>query len=62
MGEVYARAVLHGGRTAEDSNCIRMTPVTASGIVIVPMIFTPYLRSANRVSAATVQTKLSSIS
>src|ERR1700687_1762884 len=50
------------GCTSVRSNCISTTPTIATGIVTVPMTFTPYLFSAISVRQASVHTKLSSIS
>ena len=46
------------GRTSLRSNCISTTPTIATGMVTVPITFTPYRFSAIRVRAASVQTKL----
>ena len=50
------------GRTSDGNSCIRMTHTTASGMVMLPMIFTPNFFSATSVNAATAHTKLRSIS
>src|SRR6266496_3211712 len=50
------------GCTSVRSNCISTTPTIATGMVTVPITFTPYFFSATSVSTASVHTKLSSIS